>query len=175
MPHRVYLGAVGSQTRYFALKLPIACDAKSSSFAYVDPGRYTDTELRSWGAAHEWLWRALRLHGIEVRAGVMGTDYTATIRAETPLQTWSQRAFDKSSLQEDKPSRNDPEVQAEIKYIETALITVDTDIISKYGGVSEISERLMELKVLPKSSGPGATIDGFERWVSSRLRAQETV
>ena len=60
LPDRVYQGAVGKQTRYFALKLPIAVDAKTATFAYVDPGKDTDTELRSWGAAHEWLWRALR-------------------------------------------------------------------------------------------------------------------
>ena len=51
---------MGRQTRYFALKLPIAVAAKTATFAYVDPGKDTDTELRSWGAAHEWLWRALR-------------------------------------------------------------------------------------------------------------------
>ena len=51
------------QTRYFALKLPIAADAKTATFAYIDPGNTTDTELRSWGAAHEWLWRALRGKG----------------------------------------------------------------------------------------------------------------
>ena len=55
-----------NQTRYFALKLPIAVDAKTATFAYVDAVRYTDTELRSWGAAHEWLWQALHLKGIEV-------------------------------------------------------------------------------------------------------------
>ena len=91
LPRRLYHGADGNQTRYFALKLPIAADTKTATFAYVDPGRYTDTELRSWGAAHEWLWRALRLHGIEVRAVVIGADYTATIRAEAALKTWSSR------------------------------------------------------------------------------------
>ena len=77
---------------------------------------------------------------------------------------------EQSSQREYGPSRNDPEVQAEIKYIETAINNADTRIIVKYGGVEEISDRLMELKDLPKSSGPGATIDGFETWVSSRLR-----
>ena len=171
----VYHGANGNQTRYFALKLPIAADTKSATFAYVDPGRYTDTELRSWGAAHEWLWRALRLQGIEVRAVVIGADYTATIRAEAALKTWSSRAGKQSSQREYGPSRNDPDVQAEINYIETALNNADTRIISKYGGVEEISDRLIELKDLPKSSGPGATIDDYETWVSDRLRAEETV
>ena len=55
LPKRLYHGANGNQTRYFTLKLPIACDAKTATFVYVDPGKDTDTELRSWGVAHEWL------------------------------------------------------------------------------------------------------------------------
>ena len=90
LPSRLYHGANGNQTRYFALKLPIAANARTATFAYVDPGRYTDTELRSWGAAHEWLWRALRLKGIEVQVVVMGADYTATIRAEAALKNLEQ-------------------------------------------------------------------------------------
>ena len=175
LPHRLYHGANGNQTRYFALKLPIAADTKTATFAYVDPGKDSDTELRSWGAAHEWLWRALRLKGIEVHVVVIGADYTATIRAEAALKTWSSRAGEQSSQRKYGPSRNDPDVKAEIKYIEDALINVDMRIIAKYGGVEAISDRLMELKDLPKSSGPGATIDGFETWVSDRLSAQETV
>ena len=117
LPRRLYHGATGNQTRYFALKLPIAANAKTATFAYVDPGKYTDTELRSWGAAHEWLGRALRLKGIEVQVVVIRADYTATIRAEAALQTWSQRAFEESSHQEERPSRNDPEVTAEIQHM----------------------------------------------------------
>ena len=75
IPHRIYHGAVRKQTRYFALKLPIACDAKSATFGYIDPGNTTDTELRSWGAAHEWLWRALRGKGIKVQVVVIGLDF----------------------------------------------------------------------------------------------------
>ena len=175
LPHRLYHGANGNQTRYFALKLPIAANAKTATFAYVDPGRYTDTELRSWGAAHKWLWRALWLHGIEVRAVAIGADYTATIRAEAALKTWSSRAGEQSSQREYGPSRNDPDVQEEIKYIENAVLTVDMEVLAKYGGVSGIAKRMRYFKDLPKSSGPGATIDGFETWVSDRLRAQEAV
>ena len=81
LPHRLYHGANGNQTRYFALKLPIAADTKTATFAYVDPGKDSDTELRSWGAAHEWLWRALRLKGIEVHVVVIGAArmYTAAV------------------------------------------------------------------------------------------------
>ena len=67
-------------------------------------------------------------------------------------------------------------MQAEIKLIEAAIINVDMRIIRKYGSVEEISDRLMELKDLPKISGSiGATIDGFETWVSSRVKVVETV
>ena len=175
IPHRIYQGAEGKQTRYFALKLPIACDAKTATFVYVDPGKDTDTELRSWGDAHEWLWSALRSKGIEVRAVVVGADYKATIRAEAALQTWSQRSLDKSNSPKERPSRNDPEVTAEIEHIENALRTVDRATIARYDGVKGITRRLRELKDLPKSSSTiGITIDGFETWVSERLRAQET-
>ncbi len=174
LPRRVYQGAVGKQTRYFALKLPIAVEAKTATFAYVDPGKYTDTELRSWGAAHEWLWRALRLHGIEVHAVVIGADYTATIRAEAALKTWSSRAGEQSSQREYGPSRNDPDVKEEIKYIETAVLTVDMEALAKYGGLQGVSDRLSRLKNLPKTSGSvGATIDGYATWVSDRVRARK--
>ena len=92
LPHRLYHGANGNQTRYFALKLPIAADTKTATFAYVDPGKDSDTELRSWGAAHEWLWRALRGKGIQVRAVVIGADHTATRRSKATLQSWSMGA-----------------------------------------------------------------------------------
>ena len=172
LPKRVYQGAVGSQTRYFALKLPIAANASTATFAYVDPGKDTDTELRSWGDSHEWLWRALRLHGIEVRAVVIGADHKATIRAEAALKTWSSRAGKQSSQPADGPCRNDPNVKAEIQHIEAALNIADTRIIAKYGVVEAISDRLMELKDLPKRSGSfGPTIDDYETWVSDRLSA----
>ena len=60
IPRRIYYGAVGARKRYFALKLPIAVDAETVTFAYVDPGHSTASELHSWGAAHGALWDALR-------------------------------------------------------------------------------------------------------------------
>ena len=52
IPRRIYYGVAGNQKRYFALKLPLAADPKTVTFAYVDPGHSTATELCSWGAAH---------------------------------------------------------------------------------------------------------------------------
>ena len=171
LPHRVYQGAVGKQTRYFALKLPIAVDVKTATFAYVDPGKDTDTELRSWGAAHEWLWRALRGKGIQVRAVVIGADHTATRRSKAALQSWSKGAGEQGEQRTAGPTQDDPPVKAEMQYIENALVKLDTAIVAKYGGVKRISKRLIELKTLPRSKGAtGVSIDSYETWVSRRLR-----
>ena len=67
IPRRIYYGVAGNQKRYFALKLPLAADPKTVTFAYVDPGHSTTTELHSWGAAHGPLWDALRMKGRQVR------------------------------------------------------------------------------------------------------------
>ena len=123
------------------------------------------------GAAHEWLWRALRLHGIEVRAVVMGADYTATIRAEAALKTWSSRAGEQSSQREYGPSRNDPDVQAEITRIEQAILTGDRRVCADYGDVNGASDRLIALRELPTATRDrGRSIESFETWVSRRLR-----
>ena len=115
LPHRVYQGAVGKQTRYFALKLPIAVEAQIATFAYVDPGNDTDTELRSWGAAHQWLWRALRGKGIQVRAVVVGADHTATRRSKAALRSWSNGASEQGVQKAEGPTQDDPAVKAEGK------------------------------------------------------------
>ena len=174
IPKRVYQGAVGTQTRYFALKLPIACNTKNATFAYVDPGKDTDTELRSWGAAHEWLWQALNGHGIKVTAVVIGADHSVTTRAEAALITWQSRSGKKSNVSADGPWRNDPKVKAEIKLIEDALTNGDSQIIAQYGGVGAISKKFIALKDLPQSSGTfGPTIDDYATWISDRLRVQD--
>ena len=51
------------------------------------------------------------------------------------------------------PHRDDPDVKAEIQYIENGIVTVDTGIISKYGAVQGCSDRLVKLKGLPRSNG----------------------
>ena len=89
-------GAVRKQNRYYALKLPIAVDAKTAIFVYVDPGNTTDTELRSWGAAHEWLWRALRGCGRRPSQGRrQGTVFKYTIKGviggQTTARRWTSR------------------------------------------------------------------------------------
>ena len=171
IPSRIYHGAVRKQTRYFALKLPIAADAKSATFGYIDPGNTTDTELRSWGAAHEWLWRALRGKGIKVQVVAIGLDFDDTIRAEPALKRWSKGAGKQVDQIAEGPTQDDPDVKAEMQLIENAILKVDTIFMAKYGGVQAASMRLLALRKLPKSKvEPEAAIDSYEIWLSSRLR-----
>ena len=175
IPRRLYHGAVGNQKRYFALKLPIAVDAQTATFAYVDPGNSTDTELRSWGVAHEWLWRALRGKGIQVRAVVIGANHTATMQAKAALHTWGNGTGKPGQQTGPGPTQNDPAVKAEMQYIENAIINLDTELMAKYGGFQRTSKRLIELKTLPRSKGTtGVSIDGYETWVSRRLRVLDS-
>ena len=171
IPSRIYHGAVRKQTRYFALKLPIAADAKTATFGYIDPGNTTDTELRSWGAAHEWLWRALRGKGIKVQVVAIGLDFDDTIRAEPALKRWSKGAGKQVDQIAEGPTQDDPDVKAEMQLIEKAILKVDTIFMAKYGGVQAAAMRLLALRKLPKSKvEPEAAIDSYEIWVSRRLR-----
>ncbi len=171
IPHRIYQGAVGKQTRYFALKLPIAVDTKTAAFAYVDPGKDSDTELHSWGAAHGWLWRALREKGLGVQVVVIGADHTATRRSKAALQSWSNGASEQGVHKAEGPTQDDPAVKAEMQQIEDVMRRGDRAGLSKYGGFQGATLRLIELRKLPQSKGAsGASIDGYETWVSRRLR-----
>ena len=163
------------QTRYFALKLPIAVDAKSTFLAYVDPGKDSDIELRSWGDAHEWLWRALRGKGIKVQVVAIGADHDATIRAETALKRWSNGASKQVEQIAEEPTQDDPAVKAEMIQIEDVMGRGDRAGLSKYGGFQGATLRLIELRNLPKSKGTtGVSIDSYETWVLRRLRMLET-
>ena len=45
IPRRIYYGVVDNQKRYFALKLPLAVDPETVTFAYVNPGHATGSLL----------------------------------------------------------------------------------------------------------------------------------
>ena len=76
--------------RYFDQKFPLAVDATTTTFAYVDAGQATDSELRSWGVAHAPLWAALRARTFAVHVVAIGTGVLAAQRAAPVLQRWTQ-------------------------------------------------------------------------------------
>ena len=120
LPRRIYYGVAGNQKRYFALKLPLAVDPETVTFAYVDPGHQTDTELRSWGAAHGPLWDALRKKGRQVRVIGIAVENATVDRADRVLETWAAA----------EPGTSDEEgltAKQEIKAIQDALIHQDLD------------------------------------------------
>ena len=80
---------MGAQKSYFALKLPLAVDARTVTFAYVDPGHSTASELHSWGAAHGPLWDALRKKGRQVRVIAIAAENKTVERAERVLRAWA--------------------------------------------------------------------------------------
>ena len=150
-------------------------DAETVTFVYVDPGHSTASELRSWGAAHKWLWKALRRKSLGVQVVTIGADHKATRRAQTALRRWSEGASEPDEQIAEGQAQDDPAVKAEMQYIENAIINLDTELMGKYGGFQGTSKRLIELKTLPRSKGTtGVSIDGYETWVSRRLRVLDS-
>ena len=148
LPSRLYQGAVDKQTRYFPLQLPIAVDAKTATFAYVDPGHATDTELRSWGRAHRHLWGLLQRKGRAVHVVAIGPNHTATMRAGTALRRWVRATPEATPIPEGL-ERDDPAAAiavAEIIRIEQALLTGDRQVWAEYGNFNGAVARLIALR-----------------------------
>ena len=129
LPRRIYYGVVGNQKRYFALKLPLAVDPETVTFAYVDPGHQTDRELYSWGAAHGPLWDALRKKGRQVRVLGIAAENLSLERTARVLERWVAA----------KPGTSDEVLTAklEIKAIEDAMTGSDREFLAQYGGFGE--------------------------------------
>ena len=162
IPRRIYYGAVGTRKRYFALKLPLAVDAETVTFAYVDPGHQTDRELHSWGAAHGPLWDALRKKGRQVRVIGIGAQNKTVERAERVLRAWAAAEPGKS-----------PEgmtVKQEIKLIGDAMDHDDEDVLGRYGGFGGALKRLAALQSLPEAKvTEGVSIDDYSTWFAERF------
>ena len=163
LPHREYRSKKGTpQRRYFALKFPVAVDAETATFAYVDPGHGTDTGLRTWGEAHWGLWQALRGKGLGVRVVAIGRDHQAAMRAKTALRSWANGGAKGNSV--------DPSIAQELKLIERAVSKNNQDVLRKYGGLNHAIQRHITLGKLPPSKrATGGSIDGYSTWRTSRL------
>ena len=166
IPRRIYYGAVGKQHRYFVLKLPVAVDAGTVTFVYVDPGHQTDSELRSWGAAHGPLWDAVREKGRQVRVIGIASEHDTIERAERLLRSWA--ASDPG-----KPSEG-LTVQQEIKAIAEAMGHRDREFLAQYGGFAGAARRSVELQKLPESRvTEGVLIDDYSTWQATRFAGLE--
>ena len=162
MPRRIYYGAVGTQKRYFALKLPVAGDDETVTFAYVDPGRESTGELNTWGGAHGPLWDAIRAKGRRVEVVAIGAELDMVLRADRVLQLWA--------AAEPRKVIEGVTVKQEIKAISDAIDNRDMEFLAQYGGMGEAGKRYMALRELPEAElGEGISIDGYSTYRATRF------
>ena len=162
IPRRIYYGAAGAQKRYFALKLPLAADRETVTFAYVDPGHPTDRELHSWGAAHGPLWDALRKKGRQVRVIGIAAENETVDRTDRVLRVWASTA--------PKETGEGRTLRQEIKRIDTALRTNDETVLAEYGGFNAAMKKGAQLESLPEARvTEGVSIDGYSTWRATRF------
>ena len=162
IPRRIYYGVVGNQKRYFALKLPLAVDPEIVTFAYVNPGHQTDTELHSWGAAHGPLWDALRKKGRQVRVIGIAVENATVDRTARVLEAWAAA----------EPGTPDEGLTAkqEIKAIDEAMTRKDRAFLARYGGFAKAGRRSVELQRLPEVKvTEGVSIDDYSTWRAVRF------
>ena len=164
---RIYYGVVGTQKRYFALKLPLAVDPEIVTFAYVDPGHQTDRELYSWGAAHGPLWDALRKKGRQVRVIGIAVENATVDRTHRVLEKWA-AAEPGASHQEG------PTPKQEINAIDEAMKQDDEQFLAPYGGFGGAMERLGVLYEMPEAEvTEGVSIDDCWTWRAVRFADQD--
>ena len=168
IPRRIYCGMVGNQKRYFALKLPLAVDPEIVTFAYVDPGHQTDTELYSWGAAHGPLWDALRKKGRQVRVIGIAVENAILDRTDRVLETWA--AADPGTSDEGLTPKQ------EIKAIDDAMTHSDENFLARYGGFAKAARRSVELMRLPEANlTEGVKIDDYSTYRAVRFADRDEV
>ena len=162
IPRRIYYGVAGNQKRYFALKLPLAVDPQTVSFAYVNPGHQTDTELCSWGAAHGPLWDALRKKGRQVRVIGIAVENATVDRTARVLGAWA-------AAEPGKPDEG-LTVKQEIKAIDDAMTQKDREFLARYGGFGPAMKRSAYLQKLPDAKvTEGVSIDDYSTWRAVRF------
>ena len=166
IPGRVYKGKRSTRKRFFALKLPIAVDADTATFVYVDPGHETDNGIRSWGITHRRLWDALLAKGIPVRVVARTRDEAAAERAVKWLQVW-QKATPGSQA-------GGMTARRELEHITQAIINGDHAVLNSYGGLNPANRRRAELANNPmRNSGDSVSITDYRAICTGRVHVIE--
>ena len=173
VPYRVYGAAGKGQKRFFALKFPVAVDEQAATFAYVDPGLTTDSELRKWGKTHAPLWAALRARTFTVQIVAIGAGEQAADRAEKVLRCWTREGDRQAEATPAGPTKNDPELQQELAELAHVLVHGDSKTLQEFGGFGAASKRVVALLKLPagtpRKANPRGSIDRYTTWSTTRL------
>ena len=183
IPRRIYYGVAGNQKRYFALKLPLAVDPETVTFAYVDPGHQTDRELHSWGAAHGPLWDALRKKGRRVRVIGIGVKNATVDRTNRVLEKWARAkpgASHEGPTPEPGASHEGPTPKQEIKAIRDAMKQKNREFLAPYGGFGPAMKRVAALMRMPpepeaNEAKEGVSIDDYSTWRAVRFADQNEI
>ena len=161
LPQRVYRGAAGNTRRHFPLRLPVALEAERAVFVYVDPGYETATALRSWGAAHRELWKALRERGRRIEVVAVARTWEELNHAQTVLGNWAR---------DPRPSEYDADVSLEIARIEQAILKGDVRLLKEVcGDIQGGLRRMVELKERARRQAGRGLIHRTATWQSARL------
>ena len=160
LPQRVYRGALGGLRRFFPLGLPIALDTERAVFVYAEPGHETATALRSWGAKHGDLWKALWDRGLKIEVVAVVRRWREARRTRTVLANWSRYP---------RPSEIDGETRREVARIEQAIIGGDVHTLEEYGGLPAALKRANAIeKRAQRRAGRGLT-ERAVTWRTVRL------
>ena len=161
LPRRVYRGAVGSQRRYFAHKLPLALDAKRATFVFVQAEDVTASAVRTWGEEHAALWAALRDSGRAVEVVVAGRDPVRLDEAGRVVDRWTEA---RAAVEAE------PEFMAEIAAVRKAVATLDEDALEAWGGLNGAVARCAALEeASERSRAPRPQITAGRTWRSRRV------
>ena len=177
LPYRKYGEPAKAQSRYFALKLPIAVDEKAATFVYADGEHSTDSELREWGRVHAPLWVALRSRTFAVHVVAVGMGAETAQQARAVMQSWTEDGDGRGAAEPAGPTKADPEIRQELARIESAFATADPVAVRACGGFEKATRRLIVLRALPdgtptKMTARGA-IDRYSTWNTTRLISPE--
>lgn len=164
LPGRRVRGRTHPGRLHFQHRLPIALFPDRALFVYVDPGHAHARTMREWGTAHRRLWEALgRLRRtIEVVAVVRTVRELR--RARAMLTRWS--------LPDTSPSSAEHRaVLEEIRRIERAILEGDAAVFQEDGGIQATLKQLVRLREFEREARPRPSIDAYDTWRSTRLRA----
>ena len=151
---------LGGLRRFFPFRLPIAVDTERAVFVCAEPGHETATALRSWGAAHGDLWKALWDLGHKIEVVAVARRWEEDHRAGRVLANW---------VRYPRPSEIDEETRRELARIEQAILGGDVRVLDEYGGLQAALKRAVALdKRASRRAGRGLT-ERVATWRTLRL------
>ena len=160
LPQRVYRGALGGLRRFFPLGLPIALDTERAVFVYAEPGYETATAIRSWGAKHGDLWKALWDLGLKIEVVAVVRRWKEYGRTSRVLANWSRYP---------RPSEIDEETRRDLDRIEQAILAGDVRTLDEYGGLNAALKHAIALENRARRRAGRGLTESVKTWSSDRL------